>query len=247
MQRLHVSQNVWKRNCTKIGRWLPVLLLPLLYYGCASAKVTQDLSGGAPGGIKWELVTVQADFVGKSDFLAISEIDGQKTERPLVFGVDVILLAPGEHELKIMLGEFENLGQLVSLDPGFSNWRAELGSITLKEPILPIRPGGKNGKKNDHRNTEENRRKAAQKGRNYLVASYDKIYSGNSNSPLYMQNWVVNYPRTVDADKKWSIESLDPETTELGTPKTEPETVTDTVTDAEVEAKTKADNAGETS
>ncbi len=171
--------------------------LLLNFLSCASAPATQDFSNKAKNSIKWELITVQPDFVGKSEFLAVSEIDGNALAKPLIFGLDVVLLSPAEHQLKIVLGEFENYGQLVNLDSStFAQLqKAELGTIPLKKPCLP----------------------KPTKGRNYLVASYDKIYASNTQYPKYMQRWLVNYPRrTIESDNNhWSIESLDPKTKNL--------------------------------
>ncbi len=183
---------------------LPILLLVSLLSACASGKVTQDFSGGAKDGIRWELVTVQPDFIGKSDFLAVTKVDDQELDKPLIFGIDIVLLAPGEHRLTLMLGSVERPIELVDLDSRFDNWKAELGDIVLKPPASPL--SGQSGKERDERRLS--------RGRNYLVASYNKIYASNSEVLRYMQHWVVNYPRSIDAGKNWSIESLDPQTSD---------------------------------
>ena len=164
--------------------------------GCASARVTRnfamDLAADAEKPIKWELVTVQPDFIGKTDFLAVVEVNGKRLESPLIFGIDVVLLPPGEHEFKLMLGRFESLNQLAALDAGFSDWQAELGSILLRPPA-PASPADS---------------KKIKRGRNYLVASYDELYTSNTKVPGYLQRWIVRYPRTIEAGKNWSIEAL---------------------------------------
>ena len=168
-------------------------LLPVHILGCASAKVTYNLATDqAENPVKWELVTVQPDFIGKTDFLAVVELNGKQLENPLVFGIDVVLLPNGEHELKLMLGRFESLNQLAALDASFSDWKAELGSIRLRPPSS-LNPA--NSKK-------------IKRGRNYLVASYDELYTSNSKIPGYLQRWVINYPRTIEVGKTWSIEAL---------------------------------------
>ncbi|MEM9423466.1 MAG: hypothetical protein AAF975_01600 [Spirochaetota bacterium] len=167
-----------------------LLLLNLLWLGGCASSVTQDLSQKAKNAVRWELITVYPEFIGKSDFLAVSEVDDQALDTPLIFDIDIIKLAPGEHRLKIVLGKLES--GAVRPDPGSADWQAELGILTLEEPDVP----------------------KAKHGRNYLVASFDKIYTINTQSPRYMQRWVVHYPQTIEDDKKWSMESLDPQTTD---------------------------------
>ncbi len=184
------------KKSEKYGKWVFkscgfFLLVAQFLVACASSGVTKDLSQGAADTVKWELVTVQPGFMGKSDFLAVTELDGQVLDKPLVFGIDVVLLSLGEHQLKLQLGRFESWEELLDSSARSEEWRTELGTITLREPKLE-KPA---------------------KGRNYLVASYDNIYASNSNSPEFIQRWVVNYPRTFDAEKKWSIESLSPAAT----------------------------------
>ena len=96
-----------------------------------------------------------------------------------------------------MLGRFESLNQLATLDASFSGWKAELGSIRLRPPAS-VNPAES---------------KKIKWGRNYLVASYDELYTSNSKIPGYLQRWVVNYPRTIEAGKTWSIEAF-PDTSE---------------------------------
>ena len=177
----------------------------LFFVGCISANVTQDLSNKAKDAIRWELVTVQPDFVDKTNFLAISEMNGQVLDKPLIFGIDIILLSPGEHQAKIVLGKREDYTKFIHSGSGTFNWIAEVGTIILKEPFRT--QAAQEGQKIQTHSPQKPRKR---KGRNYLVASYDKIYTSNTQFPEYIQRWLVRYPREITADKSWSIEPLTP-------------------------------------